>query len=62
MREWLITLEDSFHTFKYFKNQDGSYIGEKTSKSQSRLEERFTFATNAELVGDVCYQIRGYTG
>ena len=60
MKEWLITLEDSFHTFKYYKCEDGSYTGEKVSKSQSRLEERFAFATNVELVSEVCYQVRGY--
>jgi hypothetical protein len=61
MKEWLITLEDPpFFTFKYCKCDDGSYIGEKISTSRCYLEERFTFASNSELVADVCYQVRGY--
>jgi hypothetical protein len=61
MKEWLITLEHPpFFTFKYCKCDDGSYIGEKISTSRYFLDERFTFASNSELVADVCSQVRGY--
>jgi len=60
MSDWLITLEDAFDTLKYYKSDDGSYISEKISKSQSRLQNRFVFADNVELVRDVCHQLRGY--
>lgn len=60
MRDWLITLEDASNTLKYYKGNDSSYIAEKISKSQSRLQRRLVFADNIDLVRDVCCQLRGY--
>jgi len=57
-KEWLITLEDVWYTITiYYTTGDGKYLNERIEKGQPNTT--MSYASNSQLVEDVCLQVRG---